>query len=181
MDGLFTDARDALGELTILVNCAAVESQDVSDIADIELDRWSSTQRANVDTPMVLTRLFAAQGIAGAVINISSIEASKPAPGHGHYSTSKAALEMLTRATALEFGGLGIRVNAIAPGLIMREGIEEAWPEGVAAWNSAAPLGRLVDPDNVADTVVFLASPSAASITGSIVTVDCGLSVKSGW
>ena len=88
---------------------------------------------------------------------------------------------MLTKSAALEFGQLGIRVNAVAPGLIWRDGIEAGWPEGVNAWNEAAPLGRLVSPDDIASAVVFLSSEAAASITGTVLTIDCGLSVKSGW
>ena len=88
---------------------------------------------------------------------------------------------MLTKASALEFGTRGIRVNAIAPGLINREGIEEGWPEGVAAWKAAAPLGRLVDPNDIANTCVFLASPMSSSISGTVLTIDCGLSIKPGW
>jgi NAD(P)-dependent dehydrogenase (short-subunit alcohol dehydrogenase family) len=183
---LFSNATQALGPLDVLVNCAAAESQNVSDLSDISSDLWSNTMTTNVDAPMVLTQLFAAQKAlaekgSGSIINITSIEGSRPAPGHSHYSTSKAALEMLTRASALEFGPLGIRVNAIAPGLINRAGIEEGWPEGVAAWKEAAPLGRLVDPNDIASTCVFLASPLSSSISGTILTVDCGLSIKPGW
>ena len=129
----------------------------------------------------MLIQKLAEQGSSAAVINISSIEGSRPAPGHGHYSTSKAALEMLTKSAALEFGPIGLRVNAIAPGLIWRDGIEEGWPEGVKAWNAAAPLGRLVQPDDIANAVVFLSSDAAASITGIVLTIDCGLSIKPGW
>ena len=88
---------------------------------------------------------------------------------------------MLTKAAALEYGPKGIRVNAIAPGLIHRDGIEQAWPEGVGAWTAAAPLGRLVNPVDIASTCVFLSSLAAGSISGVVLTVDCGLSVRPGW
>ena len=172
---------DAASPLDILVNCAATESQDVSDLCDLSTERWRNTQIANVEAPLVLIQKFAAQGNAGSIVNISSIEASRPAPGHGHYSTSKAALEMLTRSAALEYGAKGIRVNAIAPGLIYREGIEAGWPEGVNAWKAAAPLGTLVDPAHIANAVVFLASDDSGSTTGTILTIDCGLSTRPGW
>ena len=183
---LFKEASKALGPLDVLVNCAAADSQSVADLPDISEDLWSSTMTTNVDAPMLLSQLFAAQEVVGkkgggSIINISSIEGSRPAPGHSHYATSKAALEMLTKASALEFGSRGIRVNAIAPGLINRAGIEEGWPEGVAAWKAAAPLGRLVDPFDIASTCVFLASPMSSSISGTVLTVDCGLSIKPGW
>lgn len=88
---------------------------------------------------------------------------------------------MLTRSAALEFGPKNIRVNAIAPGLIWREGIEINWPEGVTAWQESAPLGRLVMPEQIASAVVFLSSEAADSITGTVLTIDAGLTVKSGW
>lgn len=178
---LFRSASDKLGTISILVNCAAAESQLTSDLSELDPDRWAATQRTNVDAPLVLIQLFAAQGKPGSIINISSIEGSRPAPGHGHYSTSKAALEMLTKSAALEFGSIDIRVNAIAPGLIDRDGIEEGWPEGVNAWKASAPLGRLVNPEDIASTALFLASDSSASISGTVITVDCGLSIKPGW
>ena len=175
------NAAVAAGPIDILVNCAAAESQDVSDLNDLPLERWQHTQQVNVEAPLLLTQLFAGQGQAGAIVNISSIEGSRTAPMHGHYATSKAALEMLTRSAALELGPAGIRVNAVAPGLIWRPGIEEGWPEGVAAWNTAAPLGKLVGPNDIAAAVLFLASDAAASITGTTMTVDCGLSIRPGW
>ena len=172
---------EAAAPVNILVNCAAVESQNVEDLDKLDSERWRNTQQTNVEAPLVLIQKLAEQSSAATVINISSIEGSRPAPGHGHYSTSKAALEMLTKSAALEFGPIGLRVNAIAPGLIWRDGIEEGWPEGVKAWNAAAPLGRLVQPDDIASAVVFLSSDAAASITGIVLTIDCGLSIKPGW
>jgi NAD(P)-dependent dehydrogenase (short-subunit alcohol dehydrogenase family) len=142
VQSLFETAVSNLGSIDILVNCAAAESQDVADMADLSIDRWRRTQQANVDAPFLLMQLLASQHRPASAINISSIEASRPASGHSHYSTSKAALEMLTKAAALEFGPIGLRVNAIAPGLIWREGIDEGWPEGVTAWQQAAPLGN---------------------------------------
>jgi NAD(P)-dependent dehydrogenase (short-subunit alcohol dehydrogenase family) len=177
---LFQNATNN-GPVSILVNCAAVESQQLADLGEMDTDRWSATMQANVAAPLLLTRLFARQSIPGAVINISSIEGSRPAPGHGHYAASKAALEMLTQTAALELGPAGIRVNAIAPGLIWREGIEEGWPEGTAAWKAAAPLGALVRPEDIGSAVAFLASGLASSVTGTVLTVDAGLSVKPGW
>lgn len=165
----------------ILVNCAAAESQDIAELGTVDSKRWRETQQINVEAPLMLMQQLAAQDRPASVINISSIEASRPAPAHGHYSTSKAALEMLTRSAALEFGPKNIRVNAIAPGLIWREGIETNWPEGVTAWQESAPLGRLVMPEQIASAVVFLSSEAADSITGTVLTIDAGLTVKSGW
>ena len=179
--GRLFEAAVSSAPVDILVNCAAAESQDISMLVEIELERWQKTQRVNVEAPLLLTQCLASQQRVGSIVNISSIEGSRTAPAHGHYATSKAALEMLTRSAALEMGPLGIRVNAVAPGLIRRDGIEEGWPEGVEAWKTAAPLEKLVEPEDVANAVLFLASDAAGSITGTVLTVDCGLSIRPGW
>jgi NAD(P)-dependent dehydrogenase (short-subunit alcohol dehydrogenase family) len=179
--GLFRSATEQLGPVSILVNCAAVESQAVAALEAVTLETWAATQRTNVDAPLILTQMFVAQDIGGSVINISSIEGSRPARGHGHYSTSKAALEMLTKSCALEFGAKGVRVNAIAPGLLWRRGLERDWPEGVSAWKQAAPMAGLVQPEDIANAVLFLASGASASITGTVLPVDAGMSIQPGW
>ena len=69
----------------------------------------------------------------------------------------------------------GIRVNAVSPGVIHREGIEEAWPEGVKRWMDAVPLGRLGEDEDIADAVLFLASPASRFITGANLVVDGGI------
>jgi 3-oxoacyl-[acyl-carrier protein] reductase len=82
---------------------------------------------------------------------------------------------MHTRAAAAELGPLGIRVNAVSPGLIWREGLDAAWPEGVERYARAAPLGRLGQYDDVGDACLFLASPLARWVTGSELVVDGGV------
>lgn len=167
----------------ILVNNAA--RQPVQMLADIAEGDWNAMFSTNVTGPFLLIQAFAERlrqvGAPGAVINIASIEAHHPASGHGHYAASKAALAMLTRAAALEYGSAGIRVNAVSPGLVHRDGLEKAWPEGVGRWQAAAPLGRLGRPDDIADAVLFLASDAARWITGVELTVDGGVSVRPTW
>jgi NAD(P)-dependent dehydrogenase (short-subunit alcohol dehydrogenase family) len=85
---------------------------------------------------------------------------------------------MHTAAAANELGPHGIRVNAVSPGLIWREGIEQGWPDGVERFLKAAPLGRLGLPDDVADACLFLASPAARWITGANLRVDGGVMTK---
>jgi 3-oxoacyl-[acyl-carrier protein] reductase len=142
--------------------------------------------RAVVDTN--LTGVFACtqaaaevMGPGGSVTHIASIEASHPAPGHAHYSASKAAVVMHARSAALEYGPHGIRVNTVSPGLIDRDGLAEAWPEGVERWVRKAPLGRLGRPEDVADACVFLASPLASWVTGHDLVVDGGVSARPTW
>ncbi len=116
-----------------------------------------------------------ATGAHGAIVNIGSISASNPATDHSHYNSAKAAVLMFTRSCAQELGPFGIRVNSVSPGLIHKDGIEEAWPEGVERWQSRAPLRRLGEPEDIADACLFLASPAARWITGHNLVVDGGV------
>lgn len=88
---------------------------------------------------------------------------------------------MHARAAAQEYGAFGIRVNTVSPGLIDREGLAEAWPEGVRRWREAAAVGRLGRPEDVGDACVFLASPLASWITGHDLVVDGGVSARPTW
>ncbi len=171
---LADEVEATLGDIDILVNCAADQRMD--DDSD-----FARLLEVNLLAAETLTRAVARRGRGGAVVNISSIEAARPAPGHGRYGASKAALEALTKAQANTFGPSGLRVNAVAPGLIARAGIDSEWPEGVARWQAACPLGRLGRPDDIAAAVLFLVSPTAAWITGSVLVVDGGMSAVPGW
>ena len=180
-DRLCAEAADAFGRLDIVVNNAAV--QPVSGVVDMEPDELAEVLRVNVAGVVRMTQAAVPhlRQRGGAIVNVASIEGLQPAVGHSHYVASKAAVLAHTRAAALELGGLDIRVNAVAPGLIHREGIERAWPDGVARWHAACPLGRLGRPDDVADAVLFLASPAARWVTGACLVVDGGVLSRSTW
>ena len=180
-DRLCAEAVAAFGRLDIVVNNAAV--QPVSGVVDMHPDELAEVLRVNVAGVVRMTQAAVPhlRAHGGAVVNVASIEGLQPAVGHSHYVASKAAVLAHTRAAALELGGLDIRVNAVAPGLIHREGIEDAWPDGVARWHAACPLGRLGRPDDVADAVLFLASPAARWVTGACLVVDGGVLSRSTW
>ena len=169
-----------------LVNNAA--DQSIGALEQLSLEDWQRMLRTNLDAVFILCQQLAPEIIQnmgneriGGIVNISSIESIDPAAGHGHYATSKAALNMLTKALASEYGPQGLRVNAVSPGLIHRDGIEDAWPEGVARWLANAPLQRLGQPDDVADAVVFLLSHAARWISGHNLVVDGGMSTQARW
>ncbi len=169
----FVEACRCAGPIHHLVNNAA--RQDLANDenrAAIAADLHA----LNVLAPMALTSAFAAQGVPGTVVNVSSIEAKRPGFEHADYAASKAALLSATRSDAQRLAANGIRVNAVSPGLTHRPGLENAWPEGVERWAARAPLGRLAKPSEIAAAVVFLCSSAASFITGHNLVVDGGIS-----
>ncbi|MEO0560687.1 MAG: SDR family NAD(P)-dependent oxidoreductase [Chloroflexota bacterium] len=178
---LFDTIREAIGQVSVLVNNAGI--YPTSPLMDMTADEWDAMMAANLRS-VFLTTQAAARSMqeyddgAKAIVNIASIEGTRGTRGHSHYATSKAAVIAHTRAAALELGEDGIRVNAVSPGLIYRDGIEEGFPEGVAQWREHAPLTRLGTPEDVADACLFLASPAARWITGVNLDVDGGMLLR---
>jgi NAD(P)-dependent dehydrogenase (short-subunit alcohol dehydrogenase family) len=166
-----------LGVVDILVNNAARQTH--AGFEEMGVEEWRAMMATNLEGVFIVTKAVVAgmitRGSGGAIVNIASIEGLQPAPTHGHYAVSKAGLIMFTRAAALQYGKHRIRVNAVSPGVIRRDGIEEAWPEGVARWMKAVPLGRMGEDEDVADAVLFLASQASRWITGANLVVDGGV------
>jgi 3-oxoacyl-[acyl-carrier protein] reductase len=170
-------AGDDLGGLDILVNNAGIFPR--SDFLDLAEDEWDRVLDVNLKGALLcaqaVARTMVAQGRSGAIVNITSvIAATGSAPGV-HYTASKAGLVGFTRATALALAPHGIRVNAIAPGVAdtaqPRDSMSE---EEINAYGAALPLGRILTPEKVADTAVFLASEEARQITGQTLLVNGG-------
>jgi NAD(P)-dependent dehydrogenase (short-subunit alcohol dehydrogenase family) len=176
-------AVSAFGRIDALVNNAGIQPlATLSDITDDDFRTMIETDLVAVHrlSQAVALRMIE-QGTGGAIVHIASIEGLQPAPLHGHYAAAKAGLRMHARAAAQEWGHHGIRVNSVSPGLIDRAGIEEDWPEGVARWLKAAPLGRLGTPDDVGNACVFLCSDLASFITGADLVVDGGVLARPTW
>lgn len=174
-------AKDFLQTIDILVNNAGI--YPVSPFFQMSEKEWDETMDTNLKGVHFFTRTVAEtmkkQKTPGSIINIASIEGEDPAAGHAHYDASKGGLIIYTRAAALELAHQGIRVNAISPGLIWNEGIEESWPDGVNRYLKAVPLGRLGMPEDIADACLFFASPFSRWITGVNLRVDGGLQATS--
>lgn len=179
---LVNSAAAHLGGLDALVNAAGV--QPVAPLPELDTQSWRAVVDANLTSVFACTkaaaRLLAQQG-GGSITHIASIEGSRPAFGHAHYSTAKAAVIMHARAAALEYGPRGVRVNTVSPGLIDRPGLATQWPDGVDRWHSACPLVRLGTPEDIGDACLFLASPLASWITGHDLVVDGGTSQHPSW
>lgn len=174
-------AIERTGRIDAWINNAAL--QPVSAFISLSVEEEREVVDANVGFVMRGTRAAARHaGPNGlAVVNIASIEGLVPAIGHSHYSAAKAAVLQHTRATALELGPLGVRVNAVAPGLIDRPGLVDDWPDGVRRWEQGAPLGRLGTPSDVADACLFLCSIASRWISGATLVVDGGMLTRSPW
>ncbi len=173
-------AVDRFGRLDAVVGCAGV--QPVVDLADLSTADWRQVLDTNATGSFTTLQAAAARMPEGGSITlVASIEGSRPAPGHAHYAAAKAAVIMLARAAALEYGRRGIRVNSVSPGLVDRPGLAGTWPDGVARWQAGAPLGRLGSPADIGDACVFLASPMARWITGHDLVVDGGMAAVPGW
>ena len=135
----------------------------------------------NLATPLLLIQAFSKQKIDnGSVVNISSIEAIRPAINHSHYASTKAGLLNLTMSSALELGKKNIRVNSICPGLTIALDLNKIGLRG-KSWLDKVPLGRLCRGDDIANSTLFLVSEASSFITGACITVDGGISSVSGW
>lgn len=182
-DAIVAKAVETGGRLDILV--AASGKSVVRPILDMDVATWDSVMDANVRQIWLLCRsagrVLVEQGTGGKLILVSSVRARfATAAGTSAYGPSKAAIDMLVRSLAMEWGPQSIHVNAIAPTLFRSD--LTAWlftEEGRAARENALsriPLGRLGEPDDFAGVLLFLASKAADLVTGEIINVDGGFS-----
>ncbi len=177
---LLDGCADALGTPDVVVLNAF--PQHHVDWPDLDAAAWDAFHRGGLrPTAVLLHEAARRMGPGGAVVVVGSIEGLRAMPAHAPYAVAKAALHHLVGAAAQELGGRGVRVAGVVPGLVDREGLEDAWPEGVARYRGAAALGRPVTAEEVAAGIAFLASGVASGITGTTLTIDAGWSSAPGW
>jgi len=144
--------------------------------------QWDQVQASNLRSAFLCSResikLWQTNERSGNIIGIASIAATLSQQDITHYCAAKAGMVALNRNLAAEFGSDGIRVNTVSPGLVWRPSLQTDWPQGVDKWKKTAPLGRVVQPDDVANACLFLASDLANAITGIELLVDAGISVS---
>ncbi|KAA9156673.1 SDR family oxidoreductase [Amycolatopsis acidicola] len=160
------------GPLDVLVNAAGI--YPATPLLEMTAQAWDRVQDVNVRAAMLTTVAFGRQGRQGSVVNISSGAATRARPGASHYATSKAALEMLTKACAVELGERGVRVNAVSPGFVTVDSAANPVTEDYAAAVSVNPLGRRGLPADIAEAAFWLAGEQAGWITGAVLRVDGG-------
>jgi NAD(P)-dependent dehydrogenase (short-subunit alcohol dehydrogenase family) len=176
-------ALDTLGRAPdVCVNNAGIVR--FGSLLDLDVASWRAVVDVNLTGTFVVARAVArrlvADGRAGCIINITSMNGVAPGPNAGAYGATKAAVALLTQQMAIEWGPHGIRVNAVAPGLIDAGMSEPIYADPVMreARSSKVPLGRLGTADDVADVVSFLASDAARYITGQNLLVDGGVTMS---
>jgi len=166
------------GELDLLVNNAGITKDNV--IVRMKDEQWDAVLNINLRGTFLFTRAAARpmmKNRRGRIINIASVSGLMGNPGQANYSASKAGVIGLTRTIACELAGRNITVNAVAPGFIATDMTAKLGEDILQEVRKQIPLGRLGDPQDVADAVLFLASDAASFITGHVLTVDGGLTV----
>ena len=175
---LAAEAIKAVGHVDVLVNCAGIFPN--KPVIEMDTEEWNRVWDVNLNGPFFLTRAIGRHmvdnGIHGSIVNISSGAGSSARTGGSHYCGSKAAINMFTKVLAIELGPHQIRVNAVAPGLILDEVMSLPVPEGaneyVGTLLKGIPLGRTGEPEDIAHMVVFVSSDQASWVSGEVFGVN---------
>lgn len=175
VDALALTCQSRLGSLDVVVNNVGAMSR--VPFADLPAAEWRRVIDANLTSAFLVTqRMLPLLSQDSCVINIGSRAAGAGVPQRGHYTAAKAALAGLTRSLCKELGPQGIRVNLVCPAIIETQETTRQVPGGqLARFRQQSALGRLCRPEDVAEVVLFLASPSSCYVTGEMIQVDGGI------
>jgi NAD(P)-dependent dehydrogenase (short-subunit alcohol dehydrogenase family) len=178
VENLVRTVVDRFGRIDVLVNNAATNPY-LGPVTKADLPAWDKTFAVNVRGAFIAAKAAFLASMAtygGAIVNVASIGGLRPGSDVGVYNVTKAALIMLTRQLASEMGSAGVRVNAVAPGLIRTQFSQGLWSEEERLQRvlQSNPLGRLGEPKEVADVIVFLSSGAASYVNGEVITIDGG-------
>ncbi|NOD62104.1 MULTISPECIES: SDR family NAD(P)-dependent oxidoreductase [unclassified Ruegeria] len=185
-DQLPTAAASALGGLDIVINNAGVITRgSVTDTSDAD---WSLSLGVNVEAPFRICRAaipIMAETGGGAIVNTASCWGLRPGPNHAVYCMTKAAIASLTQCMGMDHAHQGIRVNAVCPNEVntpmLRSGFERRGfdPDtAVAELGQTVPLGRIAEPEDIADVIMFLVSDASRYVCGTLVEVNGGKPVS---
>ncbi|MGX5656497.1 SDR family NAD(P)-dependent oxidoreductase [Geodermatophilus nigrescens] len=179
---LVADVVDRFGRIDVVVsNAAAYESGELTDLAD---DAWEHLRATNVDAFFHLAKaaLPVLAESRGNLVAVSSVSGLRGDWGQAAYNASKAAVTVFVQSLALDWGGRGVRLNAVAPAFTFTE-INADVPRdeaSLAPHVNRVPLGRIGEPEDIAPAVLFLASEGARYVTGAVLPVDGGTSASTG-
>jgi NAD(P)-dependent dehydrogenase (short-subunit alcohol dehydrogenase family) len=184
VEGMVEDVTDRLGEIDVLVNNAGIVEQSPAE--ETELDSWKRVLEVNLDGVFLCAKHVGTQMLErgeGKIINIASMsgfDVNVPQK-QASYNASKAGVSMLTKSLAVEWADHGVRVNAIAPGYMRTDLVDEVLeenPEMEETWLENTPMGRLGRPEELRELVVYLGSDASSYMTGSTVVMDGGYTAR---
>ena len=179
------EIESTVGPVDILINSAVV-FQAAGPVSKLRLSRWDEVVRISHRAIFVACSIFGqamAERGRGSIVNIASVAGMRSMPVHA-YGSAKAAVLSLTESLAAEWGCKGVRVNALSPGFTRTPGMQAAIDAGRDQRPhilAGTPLGRLIEPEEIAQGVLFLASPAASAITGINLPVDGGWLTGTSW
>jgi L-xylulose reductase len=171
-------AAEQAGEIDFLINNAAIAI--LEPFLKTTIEAWDKTMAVNLRSVLIVSQVIASQmiarGVAGAIVNVSSMAAFQALPDHAAYCASKAGLDQLTAVMAVELGQHGIRVNSVNPTVVLTEMGKRAWSDPVKGGPMLAriPLRRFAECEDIASVVCFLLSDGASMLNGLALRVDGG-------
>jgi NAD(P)-dependent dehydrogenase (short-subunit alcohol dehydrogenase family) len=186
VDGFAAQVRERFGRVDVLVNNAGISLIEPAE--ETTLDQWRRVIDVNLTGPFLLSRAFGRAMLAagsGSIVNVASIAGIRGVADRAAYNASKHGLVGLTRTLAAEWGGRGVRVNAVCPGWVKTEMDDSAQDAGLYGDDDIVgqvPMGRFASPDDIAAAIAFLADPAKSGfVNGAALSVDGGWAADASW